>query len=60
MDVRTRQWCEPLIDFIDPELRACLPTISSSRRAAGLLRESLREEWGLKQSPSSPRAAAIT
>ncbi len=51
MDVRTRQWCEPLLDFIDPELRACLPPLASSRRAIGLLRDSLRTEWGLEQSP---------
>src|SRR3954470_9462000 len=50
MDVRTRTWCDPLIDFIDPELRSCLPTLSSSRRAAGLLRDSLREDWGLSKS----------
>jgi xylulokinase len=47
MDVRTRQWSEPLIDFIDPDLHACLPTLASSRRAAGLLRDALCKEWGL-------------
>src|SRR3954469_23401913 len=47
MDVRKREWCEPLIDFIDPELRACLPPIASSRRAAGLLRDALCQQWGL-------------
>ncbi len=47
MDVRTKTWCEPLIDFIDPELAGALPPLSSSRRAFGLLRENLRAEWGL-------------
>lgn len=47
MDVRKREWCDPLIDFIDPELRACLPPLASSRRAAGLLRDALCQEWGL-------------
>lgn len=47
MDVRTKQWCEPLIDFIDPDLADALPPLASSRRAFGLLRENLRAEWGL-------------
>lgn len=51
MDVRNRQWCEPLINFIDPDLGELLPPLSSSRRALGLLRESLREQWGLEKSP---------
>lgn len=51
MDVRTRQWCEPLINFIDPDLLECLPPLASSRRALGLLRDSLREQWGLEKSP---------
>ena len=48
MDVRAKQWCEPLIEFIDPDLMEALPPLASSRRVAGLLRESLREAWGLK------------
>lgn len=51
MDVRTRQWSEPLIEFIDPKLADALPAIGSSRRAIGLLRESLRAQWGLQKSP---------
>lgn len=51
MDVRNRQWSEPLIDSIDPDLRECLPPLASSRRALGLLRDSLREQWGLEKSP---------
>ncbi|HEX8297329.1 MAG TPA: xylulokinase [Chthoniobacteraceae bacterium] len=47
MDVREKKWCEPLVEFIDSELADCLPPISSSRRAFGLLRENLREAWGL-------------
>jgi xylulokinase len=47
MDVRTKAWCEPLIDFIDPDLAGALPALASSRRAFGLLREKLRTEWGL-------------
>lgn len=51
MDVRAKKWCEPLIDFIDSDLHDALPPLSSSRRALGLLRESLREAWGLTKSP---------
>jgi xylulokinase len=47
LDVRERKWCEPLINFIDPSLGEALPPLASSRRAFGLLRESLRTEWGL-------------
>ncbi len=46
-DVRTRQWCEPIIDFIDKSLLDRLPEVESSRRPAGLLRETLRSAWGL-------------
>ncbi len=51
MDVRTREWRRPLLDFIDPALGELLPQPGSSHRAAGLLRESLRREWGLAKSP---------
>ncbi len=51
MDVRTRTWCDPLVEFIDSDLAAALPAISSSRRALGLLRENLRAKWGLEKSP---------
>jgi xylulokinase len=51
LDVREKKWCEPLIEFIDPKLMDRLPPLASSRRAMGLLRDSLREEWGLAKSP---------
>lgn len=46
-DVAARQWCEPVINFIDKGLADRLPDVESSRRPAGLLRETLRAEWGL-------------
>lgn len=49
LDVREQKWCEPLIEFIDPDLQQALPPLASSRRAFGLLRESLREAWGLSK-----------
>ena len=51
MDVRTRKWSEPLVEFIDADLGEALPPIASSRRALGLLRENLRAKWGLEKSP---------
>lgn len=51
LDVRAKEWCQPLIDFIDPDLRECLPQVASSRRALGLLKDDLREAWGLTKSP---------
>jgi xylulokinase len=51
MDVRAKEWCQPLIDFIDPELTSALPALASSRGAIGLLRENLRLKWGLEKSP---------
>ncbi len=47
MDVRTRQWFKPILKFIDPKLESKLPPLRSSQRPAGLLRSSLRDEWGL-------------
>jgi xylulokinase len=47
LDVRTRKWCEPLLEYIDPAVAAMLPPVASSRRPAGLLREPLRAAWGL-------------
>jgi xylulokinase len=51
LDIRTRHWCEPVVEFIDPDLESKLPQIGPSRQAVGLLRENLREKWGLKVSP---------
>ena len=49
LDIREKKWCEPLIEFIDPDLAGALPPLASSRRAFGLLRENLREPWGLSK-----------
>ena len=51
LDIRTREWCQPLIEFIDPDLAGALPAVASSRRAIGLLRDNLRAKWGLERSP---------
>lgn len=51
MDIRSRKWCAPLCNFIDPELTNYMPKPDSSRGAVGLLRDTLREQWGLAESP---------
>src|SRR5262249_44288487 len=49
MDVRTREWSKPILQFIDPKLENMLPPFRSSKRPAGLLRSLLREKWGLTE-----------
>jgi xylulokinase len=51
MDIRTRKWCKPLCDFIDAELTEFMPAPESSQAFVGLLRDILRERWGLKKAP---------
>ncbi|MEY2485290.1 MAG: xylulokinase [Verrucomicrobiota bacterium] len=47
LDVRERKWCEPLLEYIDPDMASKLPPLRSSTRPAGLLRDTLRKEWNL-------------
>lgn len=47
MDVRSRTWSRPILDFIDPRLQACLPALCSSKGAQGHLRPDLAANWGL-------------
>lgn len=49
LDVRTRKWCKPILEFIDPRAEALLPPLRSSKRPAGLLRTTLREKWRLSE-----------
>ena len=51
MDIRTREWSEPLCEFIDKSLIERLPKPETSRKPGGLLREDLRKLWGLEKSP---------
>ena len=50
LDVRKREWCQPLVAFIDPRLMEALPKVGSSRASAGTLRPELASHWGLKSS----------
>ncbi len=47
LNVRSRQWCGELIDFIDPGLREMLPPLGSSRERQGVLGPEWMEAWGL-------------
>jgi len=47
LDISRREWCQPLVDFIDPALIEALPSVGSSLGAAGYLRAELAEKWGL-------------
>jgi xylulokinase len=47
MDVRSRAWCRPVCDAIDPRLMDMLPPLGSSLEPAGTLRDELAAEWGL-------------
>lgn len=47
LNVRTRQWCHEITDFIDPSVRDMLPPLGSSRAVHGTLRPDLAKKWGL-------------
>ncbi len=47
MNVRSREWCDELMDFIDPRVREMLPELASSNERHGLLRVECGEAWGL-------------
>jgi xylulokinase len=47
LNVRTRQWCHEITDFIDKSVRDMLPTLGSSRAVHGTLRPDLAKKWGL-------------
>lgn len=49
LNVRRRQWCEALTDFIDPRVIEMLPPLGSSLEPHGELRPELRERWGLEK-----------
>jgi xylulokinase len=49
LDVRTRQWCKELVDFVDPSVAEMLPPVGSSLEIHGQLRNELATEWALTQ-----------
>ena len=50
LDVRNRQWSQPLIDFIDPRVAEMLPEPGSSNQAHGTLSAERAAAWGLSDS----------
>lgn len=47
MNVHTREWCDEIIDFIDPRVKEMLPPLGSSNERHGLLSSEWLEAWGL-------------
>jgi xylulokinase len=47
MNVKERTWCRKLVHAIDPSVEGFLPPLGSSRKPAGLLRDTLRKEFNL-------------
>lgn len=47
MNIRTREWCSDLLDFVDPKVTDLLPELGSSRAAHGTLRPELAKAWGV-------------
>ncbi|MFT5467829.1 MAG: xylulokinase [Verrucomicrobiales bacterium] len=47
LDVRNRDWCHQLLDFIDPRVTDMLPQLGSSKDPQGMLKPDLAEQFGL-------------
>ena len=47
LDIRKREWCQPLLDFVDPRAAEMLPPLGSSLEAHGSLKAELADRWGL-------------
>ncbi len=47
LNIRTREWDDELINFVDPRVREMLPELGSSLLPAGILTAELSEKWGL-------------
>lgn len=47
LNVRTREWCQEIADFIDPRVMSMLPPLGSSQAVHGKLRPELAKKWGL-------------
>jgi len=50
LNVRTREWSQPLIDFIDPRVAEMLPGVGSSNEVHGTLSADRASAWGLSDS----------
>lgn len=50
LDVRTRQWCAELANFVDGRVLSMLPPVGSSNAVHGTLKPELARRWGLSES----------
>ena len=50
LDVRSREWCEALMNFIDPRMAELLPELGSSNQPHGTLSAERSAAWGLGDS----------
>ena len=50
LNVRTREWCPEICDFIDKRVLEMLPPLGSSNAVHGTLRPELARKWGLSES----------
>jgi xylulokinase len=51
LDVKTRQWSKPVVDYLAEDLHEKLPQLLPSTQTHGSLREELRTKWGLAKAP---------
>ena len=49
LNVRTREWCYEICDFVDARVREMLPPVGSSNAVHGILRPDLATRWGLNE-----------
>jgi xylulokinase len=47
LNIRTREWEQQILEFIDPALPKKMPATGSSRKPAGTLKQELADRWGL-------------
>ena len=49
MNIRTRTWCDKILEIIDPNLKEKLPPLQPSDRPAGTIRKEIAKEFGFKE-----------
>jgi sugar (pentulose or hexulose) kinase len=48
MNIRTRTWCDKILEIIDPDLEEKLPPLQPSDKPAGVIRKEIAEEFGFR------------
>jgi len=49
MNIRTRTWCDKILEIIDPGLKEKLPPLQPSDKPAGILRKEIAEIFGFRE-----------